>query len=376
MKVAFAYNQKKEMKGRCPGHLQDEASSEEPPDEQAEFDAPETINAIKEAIQSHGHEVVMVDADGDAFQKLRESGADIVFNIAEGLRGESRESQIPLFCETLGIPYTGSGPLTLAITLDKARTKEILGYHGIPTPRFQVFSKASEELKEHMSFPIIVKPISEGSSKGITNDCLVNDQEHLRKKLAQMIKVYRQPVIAEEFLDGREFTVSLIGNGNPQVLPIVEVCFDGVPEGINRFDSFEMKWIYDDPSSGKHIENMVSCPAEIAVDMENRIRNICVNAYKALGCRDFCRMDVRLDSKGVPNILEVNALPGLIPDPKENSRFPKACYAAGMTYNQIIGRILEEGIKRTKADPRKKASADAFSLKEEQDKAWRLINPE
>ncbi|HJW96804.1 MAG TPA: ATP-grasp domain-containing protein [archaeon] len=346
MKVAFAYNQKSE--GRQSGCLQSkgETDSEEPPDAQAEFDAPETINAIRSALESLGHEVVMVEADHDAFSRLREAGPDMVFNYAEGLKGECRESQIPIFCEMLGIPYTGSGPLTLAIALDKARTKEVLSFHGIPTPEFQVFRKADEPLKSSLDFPLIVKPNGEGSSKGITNDCLVRDEGQLRKKLEQMIGTYRQPAIAEEFLEGREFTVSLLGNGSPEVLPIVEVCFDDLPEGINKFDSFEAKWIYDDPSSGKHVENMVRCPAEIPEDLEKEIKRMCLEAYKALGCRDFCRIDMRLDSKGVPNIIELNPIAGLIPDPKENSRFPKSCYAAGMTYGQIIGRILEEARKR------------------------------
>jgi D-alanine-D-alanine ligase len=290
----------------------------------------------------------MIDADEEAFSKLREAKPDMVFNYAEGIRGESRESQIPIFCEMLGIPYTGSGPLTLAIALDKARTKEILTCYGIPTPKFQVFQKAMDRLKDGLNFPLIVKPVSEGSSKGITNDCLVRNEEQLRKKLRQMIRTYKQPVIAEEFLEGREFTVSLFGNGNPEVLPIVEVCFDDLPEGVNRFDSYEAKWIYDNPRSGKHIENMIRCPAEISEQLEREIKKVCMDAYHALGCRDFSRIDLRLDSKGVPNIIEVNPIAGLIPNPKENSRFPKACYTAGMTYEQIIGRILEEGIKRSK----------------------------
>ncbi|MCX6815080.1 MAG: ATP-grasp domain-containing protein [Candidatus Aenigmarchaeota archaeon] len=335
MKVAFTYNQK------------EEADSEEPPDEQAEFDSPETISAIRNALESFGHEVVMIEADQNAFSRLRESKPDMVFNIAEGLKGECRESQIPIFCEMLGLPYTGSGPLALAITLDKARTKEILSCYGIPTPKFQVFRKSNESFNHGLVFPMIVKPLCEGSSKGITNDCLVRNEEGLRKKVDDLIKTYKQPVIAEVFLDGREFTVSLIGNGNPEILPIVEVCFDQLPEGVNRFDSYDAKWIYDNPESGKHIENMVKCPAEIPKELKNQIKRVCLEAYKALGCRDFCRIDLRLDSKGVPNILEVNALAGLIPDPKENSRFPKAAYTAGMTYNQIIGRILEEGIKRS-----------------------------
>ena len=348
MKVAFAYNQKKETMDRmCPGHLPSETDSEEPPDEQAEFDSPETISAIKSALESLGHDVVTIEADEHAFSKLKESGADIVFNFAEGIRGESRESQIPMFCETLGIPYTGSGPLTLAITLDKARTKEIISFYGIPNPGFQVFRDPTAPLREGLGFPIILKPVAEGSSKGITNDCLVRNEAELRQKLRHLLEAYRQPVIAEEFLEGREFTVSLIGNGSPEVLPIVEVCFDDIPEGMNRFDSYEMKWIYDSPGSGKHIENMVRCPADIPKGLDNHIKKVCLDAYKALGCRDFCRIDLRLDSRGVPNILEVNPIAGLMPDPKENSRFPKSCYAAGMTYQQIIGRILEEGIKRS-----------------------------
>ncbi len=331
MKVAFAYNQK------------GEADSEEPPDGQAEFDAPETINAIKDAIESHGHDVIMIEANENAFQKLRESGADMVFNFAEGVRGESRESQIPIFCELLGIPYTGSGPLTLALALDKAKTKEVLSYYGIPTAKFKVFNKANEPLNSSLNFPLIVKPNREGSSKGITNDCLVRNDEQLRKKLKEVIRMYKQPVIAEEFLEGREFTVSLIGNGSPEVLPIVEVCFDCLPEGVNRFDSQEVKWEYDSPGSGYE---MVKCPAEIPKELEKEIKKVCLEAYKALGCRDFCRIDLRLDSKGVPNIIELNPIAGLIPDPKENSRFPKSCYAAGMTYGQIIGRILEEARKR------------------------------
>ncbi len=342
MKVGFAFNQKKE------------ADSEEPPDDQAEFDSPETIHAIKNALESLGHEVVMIEADHNALSKLHASRPDIVFNIAEGLGGECRESQIPILCEMLGIPYTGSGPLALAITLDKAKTKEILSCYGIATPKFQVFTKPGEPLDPRLRFPFIVKPNCEGSSKGITNDCLVRNEEELREKLRQVTGIYRQPALVEEFLEGREFTVSLIGNGNPEILPIVEVCFDCLPEGINRFDSYEVKWKYDSPDSGY---DLVKCPADIPEQLEKEIKKVCIEAYRALGCRDFSRIDLRLDSKGAPNIIEVNALAGLIPDPMENSRFPKSCYAAGMSYTEIIGRILQEGIKRMKA------SEDAFQQK-------------
>ena len=150
----------------------------------AEFDSEETVDDLKKAIESNGYSVVMVEADEDAFIKLKENKEkiDFVFNFAEGLRGESRESQIQIYCELLQMPYLGAGPLTNAIVLDKGRTKEILSYHKVPTPKFQVFSNAEEELK--LKFPLLVKPIAEGSSKGLKNENLVNDEASLRKMIS------------------------------------------------------------------------------------------------------------------------------------------------------------------------------------------------
>lgn len=327
--IGIAYNAKKKTKNK------------EIYDKYAEFDDISTIKAIQKAIEEK-YKTVLLEADTNFVEKLKKTKPDFVFNIAEGINGESRESHIPAILEMFGIPYSGSGVLTQAITLDKNKTKELLEYYKIPTPKFQLIENEKFELK-NMRFPIIVKPNSEGSSKGITNKSLVFNKKDLIHQVKYVLKTYKEPVIIEEFLDGREFTVSIIGNNNPKVLPIVEVTFDYLPKNIHKFDSYEVKWIYDNPNSPV---DPIVCPAKISESLKRKIETNCLRAYNKLNCVDFCRMDVRLDKNEEPNILEINALPGLIPDPKENSRFPRACFTAGMSYNEIILTILKEGMNR------------------------------
>jgi D-alanine-D-alanine ligase len=331
MIVGFAYNVKKETQPGMPDDLY------------AEFDEPSTINAIREALMSGGNTVVMLEADERVYERIKESKVDIIFNIAEGMRGESRESQVPIFCEMLQIPYTGSGPLALALTLDKARTKEILLYNKIPTPHFQLFRTGKEGLNESLKFPLIVKPVREGSSKGIKNNAVVKNKTELRRRVKETIKGYAQPAVAEEYLPGREFTVAVIGNEKPFILPIVEVTFNDLPPGVNMIDSYEAKWIWDDPKAPM---DCLICPARVGKKLERKIKDASLKAYRALDCRDWARFDIRLDSKGNPNILEINALPGVIPNPKCNSRFPKAARAAGVDYNRMILEILNASLER------------------------------
>jgi len=314
-------------------------------DKYAEFDDISVIISIKEALESYGYEVILIEADENAYEKLKYSKLDFVFNIAEGLYGESRESHIPAMLEMLKIPYTGSGVLTQAITLDKKRAKEILLHYGIPTPRFQLFTSPNEKIDLNLRFPLFVKPNAEGSSKGITRRSLVNTEQELRKVVTFIINRYHQPALVEEFMDGREFTVSILGNDPPVLLPIVEILFDNLPKNVPNFDCYEVKWFWDSPNT--NIET-VACPARIDENLENEIKRIALATYKVLGCVDFCRIDLRLDRDGMPNVLDINALPGIIPDPKENSRFPKACYAMGMTYNEIIFSVLKHAMKRYK----------------------------
>ena len=178
--------------------------------------------------------VVLIEADEDAYQRLRTSGVDLVFNIAEGIRGEDREAQIPAMLEMLGIPYTGSGPLTLAICLHKGKTKEILGWHGIPTPAFQVVTRPEGLDLASLTFPLIVKLLHEGSSMGLSYDSVVETPVALAERITYLAHTYAQPVIVEHFIDGREFTVSVLGHTPPWALPVVEVLFSG-PRSITLF---------------------------------------------------------------------------------------------------------------------------------------------
>ncbi|HLC96937.1 MAG TPA: ATP-grasp domain-containing protein [Candidatus Nanoarchaeia archaeon] len=266
----------------------------------------------------------------------------MVFNVAEGLEGFDREALVPKICEELDIPFTASGSITLINTLDKAKTKEILQEHGIPTPRFQVFETRDEDLLD-LEFPLLVKPLLEGSSKGVFNKNLVNNEEDLKKMIKETIQKYTQPAIVEEFLDGREFTVAIMGYKDPIVLPIIEITFDHLPEDIHPMDSYEAKWIYDDPKKG--VDPLV-CPAKLEKGLENNIKSTALDAYEALDCKDWARIDIRLDQNSVPNVLEINALPGFMKDPKENSRLPRAAYAVGWTYQELIEKVIDSAVKR------------------------------
>jgi len=314
-----------------------------PPDFFAEWDDDDTIEAVRAALTKR-HDVIMIEADEDAYIRLRKERPDIVFNIAEGLWGQSRESHIPAMLDMLRIPYTGSGPLTLALCLDKARAKEILTYHGIPTPGFFVVHSQLSTLNSQLSFPLIVKPLYEGSSKGIRNNSIVNDETELGERIKWIITEYKQPALVEEFLDGREFTVAMIGNGSSlKILPIVEINYSSLPVEMNPIYSYEAKWIWDTPDNPLEI---FKCPANISDDLKEDIETICRNAFNVLDIKDWCRIDIRLDMKGQPHILELNPLPGILPDPKSNSCFPKAARAAGMGYDGLINAVLETACKR------------------------------
>lgn len=321
--------------------LPSDYSRESGDDTFAEFDAPSTVEAIRSALLNYCDSVEVVEADEEAYERLRRGDFDFAFNIAEGIRGEAREAQIPAMLEMLGIPYSGSGVTTLAITLDKRRTKEVLLANGIRTPRFQLLRRA-DELRPDLDFPLFLKPNGEGSSRGITARSLVREVEELEAVAGEMMAKYRQPVLVEEYLTGREFTVGLLGNP-PEVLPVVEVGFEGLPAGAPRFDCYEVKWIYDSLEAGF---DTTVCPADLDEDLRSRIERAATESFEALEVRDLCRLDLRLDADGEPSVFDVNALPGLIPDPAENSRFPKAAYAAGYSYEGLIGKIFSSALSR------------------------------
>jgi D-alanine-D-alanine ligase len=266
--------------------------------------------------------------------------------MAEGLRGVNREAHVPSICEFFGVPYSGSDPFTLSLCLDKARTKELLTYHGVPTAPFVLVRDESDvdTLPALLRLPVFVKPVHEGSSKGITEENYCRTREECLARVAYLLRRYRQPVLVEEYLPGAEFTCAVLGNGDAaRVLPIVGMRFDSLPDGSLPVYGFEAKWLWDRPERPLEI---FECPARIGQALRRRIEEVTLRAYRVLACRDWSRIDVRLDADGVPNVVEVNPLPGILPDPADNSCFPKAARAAGMSYDELIQSCLRLAAER------------------------------
>ncbi|HMI54844.1 MAG TPA: hypothetical protein VK494_01520, partial [Gemmatimonadaceae bacterium] len=283
-------------------------------------------------------------------ERLRRAKPDIVFNIAEGFGGVNREAHVPAICEFYGIPYSGSDPFTLTLCLDKARTKETLAFHGIPTPRFTVVATPFdlESRTADLKLPLFVKPLHEGSSKGITDRNLCWDRDHLSKQTRFLLDNYKQPVLVEEYLPGKEFTCAVLGNGEEAtVLPIVGMNFETLPKGALPIYSFDAKFVWDRP---EHPLDIFQCPARISKQLKASIERVTLDAFRVLGCRDWARIDVRLDAVGNPNVLEVNPLPGILPDPADNSCLPKAARAAGIGYEELIQSCLKYAAARQGVD--------------------------
>lgn len=314
----------------------------DPADLYAEWDDEVTVAAIEAALAEAG-EVTRLEATEDFPLRLREAKPEIVFNVAEGLWGPNREAHVPSLCEFWDVPYTGSDPLTLAICLDKGRAKEILAYHGIPTAEFTV-AHGGERLDGIPSLPVVVKPVHEGSSKGITQASLCRTRAEVGRAVGLVWQRYRQPALVERWLPGREFTCAILGNGpGTRVPPLVEVDFDALPSGAARLYSYEAKWLWDTPERPLAI---FRCPAPVSRGLARQIERTVLAAYSVLRCRDWARIDVRCDARGVPHILEVNPLPGVLPDPAMNSCFPKAARAAGLDYGSMIRAVLRAGAAR------------------------------
>ena len=310
-----------------------------------EFEPEETIEHVKHGIEAAGWEYLHIEADENCYETLKRERPDLVFNRAEGIRGESRESQIPAFCEMLDIPYVGSGIMANAVGLDKPTTKMILEYQGLKTAPFQVMESVDTPLRKGLTYPLILKPSHEGSSIGINWDNVVNDEKALRLKLAEMLETYQQPILVEKYIDGREFSVGLVGNfapnEEPTVLPILEIDFAGFPEELGRVLGQKAKSVFDDSSNYK-------CPANIDEKLRKRIETHAKASFKALDCKDWARMDYRLDTDDQLYFLEVNTLPGIDYDVvrDELSFYPMMWYALGKKFPDMVREVIEAAIKR------------------------------
>jgi D-alanine-D-alanine ligase len=321
IRVGFTYNIKREGEGDD--------------DHQAEFDPPETIIAVSNALARQGHVVVHLEATPDLPRVLAEADVDLIFNIAEGVEGRNREAQVPALCELLGIPYTGSDSATLAIALDKALCKKVLTQHDILTPNFQVMETGREKLSPDLRFPLIVKPNAEGSSKGIGATNVADNEEELRAAVKTVLERYRQPALVEEYIAGRELTVGLLGEKRPRVLPPMEIHFKD--ESVERpIYDFEVKQEWE-----KHVR--YECPAKLTPAERKAVEKIARETFWALDCRDVARVDLRMAEDGTVYVLEVNPLPGLTPDYSDLVLIAKA---AGMDYDQLMAEIMIGGLRR------------------------------
>jgi D-alanine-D-alanine ligase len=302
-------------------------------DVEAEFDPPHTIAAVAAAIESFGHTVVKLEANADLPRVLTDAAPDVVFNIAEGSRGRGREAHVPALCELLGIPYSGSDATTLSLCLDKGLTKQILRSAGIDTAEWQVMTTGREKLKA-FRYPVIVKPNAEGTSKGITSASVVTDEGSLRAAVKALVERYHQPALVEEYISGREFTVGLLGERRPKVLPVMEVVFVGASK--HPVYGFEEK-LSDTPRV------RLDCPAQITPAEQKRIEKTVRDTFAALDCRDVARIDLRMATDGTIYVIEINPLPGLTPDFSDLCAIAKA---AGMDHRTLIGEILGGSLKR------------------------------
>jgi len=301
-----------------------------------EFDSPETIEAICHALESLGHECIRLGYGKPALEKLMASKVDFVFNIAEGYYGRSREAHIPALLEMLDIRYSGPGPLAAALSLDKIFAKKIAAGCNIATPEYLPIFPDQEPVLENIKYPVILKPAYEGSSIGIRQDSKVADRDAFLKKLSWLRANYpHQPVMAEKFIGGREFTVAVIGNREPEVLGIMEI----IPK-----DTAIEDFIYSLEVKRDYLRLVkYSSPPKISESLRGKLERSALDLYRALGCRDVSRFDFRIDRHETPNFLEVNTLPGLHP---VSSDIVIMARLRGIEYPQLIERIFKHALER------------------------------
>ena len=303
------------------------------PHEVMEFDEEATVAGIEEALRGLGHRVERVGRGTELARRLAAGERwDLVFNIAEGMRGRSREAQVPAVCEMFDQPYTFSDPLTCAVTLDKPLAKRLVRDNGLPTPPFAIVEREEDADAVPLEPPLFAKPAAEGSSKGIDGRNRISSRDELRETCAALLETFRQPVLVERYLPGREMTVGIVGNGDEaRVIGVMEVVFkDGTDSdytALNK-EEFETRTEYrllDGDALGM------------------RAREVALGAYRALSCRDACRVDLRCDENGEPCFLEVNPLPGLRPG---YSDLPILSRLSGISYDQLLGSIVDAARRR------------------------------
>jgi len=299
-----------------------------PEDLGAEYEDDRTIDALLASIGACGHEVTGLVFDEDFVSEIRRLDPDLVFNIAEGVRGPMRESIVPAWLDHLGIGYTGSDGLTLALSLDKSLTKTLAADRGVRTPAFRRIRTEADLEDLDLELPLFVKPNGEGSSMGIRGASKVDSWTDLERQVSWVLNTYEQDCLVEEFAPGSEYCVGIVGNDDPQFLPIVEIRCEG------GFYSYEAK--------SCHKKELI-CPSDVPAEVADQMRRSALTMYRILSCRDFARVDFRIDREGFPTFLEINPLPGLSP---YYSIFTYQAAAAGLTHQELVGQIIDLAMDR------------------------------
>ncbi len=311
---------------------------------------------IERALQEHGHTTASVPVRDDLWGPLRafDPGEWLIFNLCESIRNKTYlEPYIISVFEHLGFRHTGSERRTLSNCLNKARAKEILQAHGLPTAAFQVLTPWT--IQRRLEFPLIVKPVSEDASIGITLNSVVRDDRALRRQVRFIWEAYHQPALVEEFIEGREFNVTILGNDSPRVLPLSEINFRHIPDPFARIVSFRAKWV---PTSPEYLATPPTCPARVGESIKMRIEDVARRAYQAMGLRDYGRVDIRVKN-GAPYVLEVNPNADLSPD----AGIARAARVAGMSYADLADEIVRLAARRYRMKGFARPRIVAYELK-------------
>lgn len=307
------------------------------PDAEAEFDSMDTVRAIQSALEEGGARTVLMEADASLPARLQETRIDIAFNIAEGIGGRGREAQVPALLGMMGIPHTGSDETTLCMALDKALAKRLLATYRVRTPRFVLVRRGETPRTGRLRYPVIVKPNAEGSSKGISDASVVRSAEELRALLGKNFALYDADMLAEEYIEGREFTVGLLGNGSTlRVFEPMEILYRRPTQGAFHVYSYPVKQNYRE-----YVD--YACPAGLTDAQREEMKSTARRIFESLGCLDFARVDFRLSEDGRLYFIEINPLPGLAP---HYSDYPMLAEFCGVSHRELVRAVLRAALAR------------------------------
>lgn len=300
------------------------------------------LDQLDAALAESGHTSQRISVDDSVeplIAALKEQQPDLVFNLAESFRGKSAlESNVAALLNLLDLRYTGSSPAGLILAGDKTLTKKVLAFHSIQSAKFATMYRGQSDWVGDISFPLLVKPPQEDASLGITQKSVVNDVKELLDVISSTQQEYQSPVLVEEFIDGREFYVGVIGNSNVEALPLIELDFSKFPAGLPKIASWEAKWGDDGDEKGAEFEGTQSIfPTDLSDELTQKIQKVAIDSFQALRLRDYARIDLRVTAREEVFVIEANPNCYL----EKNSEFARAAQKAGLEYPALIARIVE-----------------------------------